>query len=58
MHLVDVLSHSREYPELLNDEFTLSNCRELYICEDEWQEIQERAQNIWPEVDQLWNLLK
>ena len=58
MHLVNVLSHSREYPELVNDEFTLSHCRELYICEDEWQEIQESMQNIWPEVDQLWNLLR
>jgi HD-like signal output (HDOD) protein len=58
MHLVNVLSHSHEYPELVNDEFTLSHCRELYICEDEWQEIQESVQNIWPEVDQLWNLLR
>ena len=58
MHLVNVLSHSHGYPELVNDEFTLSHCRELYICEDEWQEIQESVQNIWPEVDQLWNLLR
>ena len=58
MHLVNVLSHSREYPELVNDEFTLDHCRELYISEDEWQEIQDSTQNIWPEVDQLWNLLR
>ncbi|MGA2226568.1 MAG: HDOD domain-containing protein, partial [Syntrophobacteraceae bacterium] len=51
MHLVNVLSHSHEYPELVNDEFTLSHCRELYICEDEWQEIQESVQNTWSEVD-------
>lgn len=58
MHLADVLSHSREHPELVNDEFTVSQCRALYVCEEEWQEIQDRARNIWPEVDQLWDLLK
>ena len=32
MHLVNVLSHSREYPELVNEESTLSQCREtLYF---------------------------
>jgi HD-like signal output (HDOD) protein len=58
IHLVNVLSHSREHPELVNEELTLSHCRDLYISEDEWQEIQEGVQGIWPEVDQLWNLLK
>ncbi len=58
IHLANVLSHSREYPELVNDEFTLSHCRELYISEEEWQEFQESVRDIWPEIDQLWNLLK
>jgi hypothetical protein len=57
MHLVNVLSHLREYPELVNEESTLSQCRELYICEEEWEEYQESVERIWPEVDQLWNLL-
>lgn len=57
MHLVDVLSHSREYPGLVNEESTLSQCRELYISEEEWEEYQESLESIWPEVDQLWDLL-
>ena len=57
MHLVNVLSHLREYPELVNEESTLSNCRDLYISEEEWEEYQEIVERIWPEVDQLWNLL-
>jgi HD-like signal output (HDOD) protein len=57
LHLVNVLSHLREYPELVNEESTLSQCRELYISEEEWEEYQERVERIWPEVDQLWNLL-
>ncbi len=57
MHLVNVLSHSREYPDLLNEESTLSQCRELYISEEEWEEYQESMEMIWPEVNQFWNLL-
>jgi len=57
IHLVNVLSHAREYPELVNEESTLSQCRELYICEEEWEEYQVSVEKIWPEVDQLWNLL-
>ena len=58
IHLADVLSNSRSYPNLLTDEATLSCCRELYISEDEWQEYQNGLDIIWLEVDQLWNLLK
>jgi HD-like signal output (HDOD) protein len=57
MHLVNVLSHLHEYPELVDEEITLSTCRELYISEEEWEEYQESAERIRPEVDQLWNLL-
>ncbi len=57
MHLVNVLSHLREYPELVNEESTLSHCRDLYISEQEWEDYQERVESIWPEVDQLWSLL-
>jgi HD-like signal output (HDOD) protein len=55
--LVNVLSHSREFPELVNEESTLSRCRDLYISEEEWQEYQESVETIWPEIDQLWSLL-
>ncbi len=57
IYLANVLSHSREYPELVNEELTLSQCRELYIPEEEWQGFQEGIEQIWSEVDQLWNLL-
>ena len=57
IHLVNILSHAREYPELVDEESTLSRCRDLYISEEEWQEYQETVENIWPEIDQLWHLL-
>jgi HD-like signal output (HDOD) protein len=57
IHLVNVLSHMREYPELVGEESTLAICRDLYISEDEWQEYQERVEIIRPEIDLLWNLL-
>ncbi len=55
--LANILSNSREYPELTNDEATLSVCREMYISEDEWQEYQDNLVHVWSSVDQLWNLL-
>ncbi len=58
IYLADVLSNSRHYPLLLTDEATLSCCRELYISEDEWEDYQNGLDNIWSEVDQLWDLLK
>jgi hypothetical protein len=51
------VSIPNEYPELVNEESTLSHCRDLYISEEEWEEYQESVERIWPEVDQLWNLL-
>ncbi len=57
MHLVNVLGHLREYPELVNEESTLSHCRDLYISEEEWEEHQQSVERIWPEVDQVWSLL-
>lgn len=56
--LANILSNSVGYPELLQDEATLSCCRELYISEEEWQEYQDGLELVWPEVDQLWNLLR
>ncbi len=57
IHLANVLSNSRTYPELLTDKATIAYCRDLYISEEEWQEYQESMGVIWPEVDQLWTLL-
>ena len=57
MHLIDVLSQSREYPELVGEEATLLHCRKLCISGQEWEEYQEVTEGIWPEVEQLWNLL-
>ncbi len=57
IHLVDALCNSREHPELVSDEMTLSLCRQLLIPEQEWLEYQQNMEKIWSEVDQLWNLL-
>lgn len=57
VYLVNVLSHSRDYPDLVADEATLTQCRKLYISEEEWEEYQEVTERVWPEVEQLWNLL-
>jgi HD-like signal output (HDOD) protein len=57
VHLIDVLSHSSEYPELVNEEATLLQCRKLFISEEEWEGYQEVTAGIWPEVEQLWGLL-
>jgi putative nucleotidyltransferase with HDIG domain len=58
IYLANVLSNSLQFPELLTDEATLCYCGELHISEDEWQEYQEGLELIWPQVDQLWNLLR
>jgi len=57
IYLANILANSREFPELLNDEATLAYCRDLYISEEEWEEYQDGLKLIWPEVEQLWNLL-
>jgi HD-like signal output (HDOD) protein len=56
--LVDVLAHSREHPEVVNDEMTLSRCRRLFISEEEWSGYQQRLDRIWFEADHLWRLLQ
>lgn len=58
VYLANVLSHYQEYPELADDQITLSCCRELHISEEEWQDHIARVEQIWTEVDDLWNLLK
>ena len=57
MHLIDVLSHSSEFPALVDDQNTLFLCRKLYISEEEWEDYQRVTAGIWPEVEQLWSLL-
>ncbi|MHC1725248.1 MAG: HDOD domain-containing protein [Syntrophobacteraceae bacterium] len=56
IYLADILSNSREYPELLEDETTLDHCRYLHIQDEEWQDHQENLDSTWSEVDQLWDL--
>jgi putative nucleotidyltransferase with HDIG domain len=58
IYLANILSNSGEFPELLEDEATLSYCRDLYIGEEEWQEYRDRIPGIMAEVDQLWDLLR
>jgi len=57
IHIANVLSHSREYPEMMSEETTLRHCRDLYISEDEWLDYQDCLETIFTEVDELWNLL-
>lgn len=57
IYLVDVLADAAEFPEMLKDEATLSYCRDLFISEEEWEAYQDGLKVIWPEVEQLWNLL-
>lgn len=56
--LVDVLADSRENPEAVNEEITLSRCRRLFISEDEWGGYQQGLERIRSEADQLWSLLQ
>lgn len=56
--LANILANSREYPEMLSDEYTRSYCRDLFITEEEWDAHCERLQEIWLQVDQFWNLLR
>ena len=57
IYLANILSNSQQYPEFLSDETTLACCKDLHIAEEEWQEYQDSLERVWPEVDQLWNLL-
>lgn len=58
VYLINVLSHSREYPELLVEKSTLWQCRKLFISNEEWGRYQEVSEGIRPEVEQLWNSLR
>jgi HD-like signal output (HDOD) protein len=58
IYLANVLTHSREHPELADEDIAVSCCRDLYISEEEWQEFREGVESIRPAVDELWNLLK
>ncbi len=57
LHLANILANSRENPELLDAEPTLSHCRELRISEEEWIEFGERMAQAWVEVEVLWKVL-
>jgi HD-like signal output (HDOD) protein len=58
IHLANALVLSHESPALLTDMDTLNCCRDLFITDEEWSSYQEKMNDIWPEVDQFWNLLK
>lgn len=55
--LANILANSSEFPEYMDDPFTLSYCGDMFISEEEWEEYQQRLDEIWSEVDQLWSLL-
>jgi len=56
--LADALVNSREDPDLLDDEMISNYRKDLFIPESEWDSCRRRLQDIWPEVDLLWSLLK
>jgi HD-like signal output (HDOD) protein len=56
--LANILANSQMYPEYLDDDFTRMYCQKLHITDEEWEEYQDRMGQLWPEVDQFWNLLK
>lgn len=58
IHLANALVLSQESPALLTDIDTLNCRRDLFITDEEWSSYQEKMNDIWPEVDQFWNLLK
>jgi HD-like signal output (HDOD) protein len=58
IHLANVLSDSREGPEMLKDAPTLEYCHDLCVSEEEWEEYEEQLPLIRAEVDQLWDLMK
>ncbi len=56
--LANILANSREFPEYLDDDLTLKYRKDLYICEEEWDEYKERLEEMWPMVDHFWTLIK
>lgn len=56
--LGNVLANSMQFPEHVDDDFTLMYCNDLFISQEEWEEYQERVKELWPDVDQFWSLLK
>lgn len=58
IRLADILANSREFPGLLTEELTLSCCGDLFIGEEEWEDYQGALDEIFQEVDGMWDLLK
>ncbi len=56
--LANILANSVYFPEFLDDPFTRKCCDDLHISEEEWEEYQDQLKELWPEIDQVWNLLK
>jgi HD-like signal output (HDOD) protein len=58
VYLADVLAHSEQFPEYVNDQYTLSCTRQLFLTEEDWELCVERSHAVWPQVDVFWSLLK
>jgi HD-like signal output (HDOD) protein len=56
--LADILANSREFPGPVDDETTRSHCRALYVTEEEWKEYQAGLEEVWDQVDGMYDLLK
>jgi HD-like signal output (HDOD) protein len=58
VYLANLLANGKEHPGLPVDEITAGCRRELCITDEEWHACRKRLDQVWLEVDQLWNLLK
>jgi putative nucleotidyltransferase with HDIG domain len=58
VYLADVLANFQRFPECVNDQFTLSCTRKLFLTEEDWELCIERSHAVWPQVDIFWALLK
>lgn len=56
--LADVLANSREFPNYVDDPFTISCTSQLFLTEEDWEHCIERTKAIWSQVDTFWDLLK
>jgi HD-like signal output (HDOD) protein len=55
--LANIAANSRENPGYMFDDYSLMCRRALYITEDEWEEHSRALEDVWKEVDGIWNLL-
>ncbi len=56
--LANVLAHSANYAEYINDQYSLSCAHQLHLSDEDWEQCIERSSSVWPQVDAFWAMLK